>query len=142
MDPEIDELRQREEQGGKQTQTGDGDDPVADAVDNSGSSGGMLSGVSLGLTRRQLLLIALLVALALAWKMRSGSDGGSSGSSSKDAVESLKSEDLAGEVSVKGDEEAEEARMELRVPTDPDDELDKDRAVVDYMRESGLIGGD
>jgi len=136
MDPEIKEIQEREAQSGENSGNGGGDDdPVADAVDNSGSSG-----LSLGLTRRQLLLIGLVAALVLAWKLRQASDGGSE-SKASEAVEKLRTEDLAGDVEVQGDEEAEEPQMELRVPTDPGDELDKDAAVLDYFKESGIMGG-
>jgi len=137
MDPEIKEIQEREAQSGENSGNGGGDDdPVADAVDNSGTSG-----LSLGLTRRQLLLIGLVVALVLAWKLRQASSDGGSSSKASEAVEKLRTEDLAGDVEVQADEDAEEPQMELRVPTDPGDELDKDAAVLDYFKDSGIMGG-
>lgn len=128
--PEIEEIRQQE-QSGTTNDGGSGGD--------GGDGGGMFDGgvPSFGLSRRQMLLIALVVVLVLAWKLRD-SDGSGSGSSAQDQIQQVKEPDL-GDVKVREEENADEP--EVVIPANPDDELEKDQAVIDYFKDAGHIDG-
>lgn len=141
MDGTTQELRQREEQNQQPTIADDGGDgdAVDQAVDGAGgSSGGMLDGLPVpSLSRRQALIIAVVVAAVVVWRIHSQRSG--SGSASKEMERALE-EDLDAEVSVEQDEDAEEVTIQL--PSDPDDELDKDAAIIEHFKESGRLGGE
>ncbi|AGC65542.1 hypothetical protein K745_gp17 [Haloarcula hispanica virus PH1] len=133
--PAVDEIRQKE-QGG----TNDGDDD---------QDGGVLDGATrmfdggiptFGLSRAQLLIIGLVVVAVLAWKLReSSSDGGESGTKAREAVDSMRDPDL-GDVKVREEEEAEE--VEVVLPANPDNELEKDEAIIQHFKNAGHIEGD
>lgn len=130
--PEIDEIREREAQGDDDDGDGDGDD-AGGLMDGAG---GLLDGV--GLTRRQLLLVAVVVAAVLLWYARSRADDGD-GENAREQVEDMRDADL-GDVTVTEQEDQE--GVEVRVPADPDDELEKDAAIIDYFKEAGHMTGD
>ena len=97
---------------------------------NSGGLGGMVPDV--GLSRRHMLILGVVALAALAWYLRQRST--ESGGSPDDAPSG---EDLA-DVKVRGDGDG-DGEVVIEVPTDPDDELDKDAAVIDALKTSGKI---
>jgi len=122
----------------------DGDDDgksgeQADGDEGTESSGMFDSVPSLGLSRRHLLILGVVVAVAIAWRLRQSSN--SSGGQSAAAQEVAEARDAEiGDVTVTEEEGAE--NVEVVVPADPDDELEKDEAVVEMLREAGHIEGD
>jgi len=131
--PEIAEIREKE-QGGNDG-GGDGDDDGGGGDPSAGMFDGGIP--TFGLTRRQMLIIAAVVVVVVAWKLRDSSDDGGT-SSAQDEVEKARDPDL-GDVKVREDEEADEPEVVL--PANPDDELEKDQAIIDYFKESGHISG-
>lgn len=106
---------------------------------NGADDGGLLSGLVSGRQALALVAIAAVVALLL-WRMRSGSssDGGQSEAAAE--VEEALEGDLSSEVRYEdadGDGDA-----EIIVPVDPEDELDKDAAVLEALKESGKMEGE
>jgi hypothetical protein len=107
---------------------------------SSGGEGGdgLLSGVPL--TRRQLLVLAVVLAvLAYVYASRQSDGDASSADASDD--ESDDTEAVEGDLDVDLDESVGgEGEAGIVVPTDPEDELDKDAAVLEALRESGHMG--
>jgi len=114
------------------------DEDGVDGGGGSGDSGGMLPSVSL--SRTHLLILGVVVALALAWKLKSG-DASSAGSQSAREVEKVREMEV-GDATIRDEEGDDE--VEIVVPSDPSDELEKDDAVVQALKENGTIslGGD
>ncbi|ALJ99680.1 hypothetical protein BGV91_gp17 [Haloarcula californiae icosahedral virus 1] len=133
--PAVDEIRESE-QGGNDGGAGDGDG----GADGGDGGGGMFDGgiPTFGLTRRQLLLIGLVVVAVLAWKAKQSSSDAESGTQAGEEIEKARNPDL-GDVTVTEDEDAED--VEVVLPANPDDELEKDQAIIDYFKESGHISG-
>lgn len=100
---------------------------------DGGSDGSLSDGLGgLGLTRRQLVLIGALVAVVIAlYLYRQSSGGGSSDSISE--LEKLSEENV--EVT----EEEGQDGVQVTVPADPDDELEKDAAAIEALRQGGHI---
>lgn len=91
------------------------------------------SGLSFGLSRKQLALIGVVVVVALLVKLHASGNGGSAADEIK-AVAGGESEEIETAVDDDG---------EIHVPHDPDDPLDADSAVVDALTERGVLtGGD
>jgi len=136
--PEIEEIREKE-QGGNDGGAGDGDG----GADGGDGGGGMFDGgiPTFGLTRRQLLLIGLVVVAVLAWKAKqSSSSDAESGTKAGEEIEKARNPDL-GDVKVREEEDPED--VEVVLPANPDDELEKDQAIIDYFKDAGHItGGD
>ncbi|AAY24947.1 ORF 21 [Haloarcula hispanica virus SH1] len=129
--PAVDEIRQQE-QGGNDG--GDGDD---DGQDGTGMFDGGIP--TFGLSRAQMLLIALVVVALLAWKLRDSSGDSEGGTKAREAVDSMRDPDL-GDVTVREDDDAEE--VEVVLPADPDNELEKDEAIIQHFKNAGHIEGD
>lgn len=100
----------------------------------SGDEGGVLDSVpDLGLSRRQVaLLVALVVVSVAVYKLRQR-DGGSDAAAEVAAAR----EREIGDVTVTEEDDAD--GVEVVVPADPADELEKDEAVVDMLAEAGHI---
>lgn len=135
--PAVDAIRESEQSGT------DGD---ADGADEGGSGGdgggGVLDGgiPTFGLTQRQLLLIALVIVAVLAWRMKQSGGGDGSGTEAAEEIEKAREPDL-GDVTVREDDDADD--VEVVLPANPDDELEKDQAIIDYLKDAGHItGGD
>jgi len=131
--PAVDAIRESEQSGDNSGNGGD--------ADGGDSGGGMFDGgiPTFGLTRKQLLLIGLVVVAVLAWKARdSGTDDAESGTKADEEIEKAHNPDL-GDVTVTEDEDAED--VEVVLPANPDDELEKDQAIIDYFKEAGHISG-
>jgi len=128
---EIGEIEQSDENSGNSGQSGDAD---------GGDGGGMFDGgiPTFGLTRRQLLLIGLVVVAVLAWKARDSSGDAESGTQAGEEIEKARNPDL-GDVKVREEEDADD--VEVVLPANPDDELEKDQAIIDYFKHAGHISG-
>lgn len=123
--PTVDEIREEEQSGGN------GD---AGGVEDAGGTSG-LSLSSLGLSRKHALIIGLIVVAFLVWKLKSEQSN-----TAADEVEKVRDGPDLGDVTVTEDDDQDE--VEIRVPADPDDELAKDAAVIDALKEGGHIEGD
>ncbi|AFD02293.1 putative protein 12 [Haloarcula hispanica icosahedral virus 2] len=101
----------------------------------SGDESGMLDIVpDLGLSRRQVALLVALVVMSVAvYKLRQRD-----GDMSEAAAEVAEAREREiGDVKVSEDEDAD--GVEVVVPADPANELEKDEAVVDMLAEAGHI---
>lgn len=103
--------------------------------DVGGSSSGSLSLPSI--SRRQAFLgvtVVVLVALVV-WQLRQRSEQVAWEDEDRAAVEQVEDYDF------EANRLAEDAAEEIRVPSDPENELDKDAAVLDGLRRAGVMGG-
>lgn len=112
---------------------GDADIPsIEESTDDSG-------GLSFGLSKRQIALalgVVVVISLVL-WRLRQSPNSGESKAAQE--VEKARTEEIAGDLELKdtdGDGDA-----DIAVPNDPDDELDKDAAVLEGLKESGKMKG-
>lgn len=84
--------------------------------------------------RKTVFVIGLIVVAAILWwRFRKAG----SNDSSKSEFEKLRSEDLSGKIAIR-----ENGEGEIYVPVDPDDELEKDAAIIEAFKERGKIGDD
>lgn len=104
--------------------------PSIDSDGGNDSSGGLVPSPSKG---QIALIVGLAVVVAvLAWRFKSDSDDG------EDELEAALKDDLAGDVEVTDEDED---SVEIEVPVDPSDELEKDAAVLDALKRSGKMQG-
>lgn len=126
MDPSVEEIRRREEQNQQPTpepDTGDGSDPIDSAI-SSRSSGLPIPNLS----RQQVLVLAGVVAIGAALLYLRRRDGG--------ATTQVRPGDGRPQASVAVTDE--QTGHTFEVPQNPDEELDKDRAIV---QDSGIFEG-
>ena len=121
------QIRQRVEQGGEPS--GDGTEGKPSAEDGNADSG--LSRLPVpSLSKRQMLLIAAAVAaLVVVHQIRSR--GSASGGGRSEAREALDDIEPSAEVV------DEDAGVAIEVPANPEEELDKDDAVLDALFRGG-----
>jgi hypothetical protein len=80
--------------------------------------------------------VVVVISLVL-WRLRQSPNSGESKAAQE--VEKARTEEIAGDLELKdtdGDGDA-----DIAVPNDPDDELDKDAAVLEGLKESGKMKG-
>lgn len=109
----------------------DVDGPSTD-VDDSGIFG---SAPVSGSQAAVILAIVVVVAL-LVWRFRSTSDGDDGGG--HEEIEEALEADLSGEVTVNDDEDGDD----IEIPANPDDELEKDAAVLDALKAKGKMSAE
>ena len=134
MSGEYSDIEQKQRQKNETPQVVDGDQD-GDQDGNSGGSGLPIPSIS----RRTGLVIGLVVIVGVALYLKSRDGDGDDGGGNSE-MEKARDADLSAEVNIRGDEDGEEA--ELVIPTNPDDELAKDEAILNYFKETGRIEGD
>jgi hypothetical protein len=133
--PAIKEIQEDAKGGDQDVETGD------DSGDSDLFGG---AGPTLGLTKKQLALVALVVAVAVAVMLYRRSDGGDDGGDDQDdGVAEAEVQKMQAALGDSSDNlEAEDDDPAARVPASPDDDLAGDEAVVEYMKEAGYVSGD
>jgi len=131
--PAIKEIQEDAKGGDQDVETGDGGSDLFDGA-----------GPTLGLTKKQLALVALVVAVAVAVMLYRRSDGGDDGGDDQDdGVAEAEVQKMQAALGDSSDNlEAEDDDPAARVPASPDDDLAGDEAVVEYMKEAGYVSGD
>lgn len=111
------------------------DDIRDDDEPNSNETPTVSSGGGLGVSKKQLgLILGVVIALAvIVWWVRSSADSSSASSEIKKA----KDADLGGEAAI-DDKEGDDG--EIKIPANPDSQLDKDEAVLAELKNRGKFG--
>mgnify|MGYP006287735509 CR=1 FL=1 len=127
--PEIAELQEKVEQSGNSG----GKSP--DGGGDSGGSGGIVP--SINLSKRQWLVIGAVAVVVLVVVLRERNSDGKS--TSAEEVEKARDGPDLDDVTVT-EEEGQEG-VEVVVPQNPDDELEKDAAIIEHFKETGHMSG-
>jgi len=123
---ETPDLPEQQEPAPNETDTDD--QPDVDEQDENGS------GISLGLSRKQGMVLALIAVVALYYLIKVRGDN--SGGQRPQKLDDARSEDMTADVEVEDEDEDET----VEIPQDPASPLEADAAVTQMMKDSGRIG--
>jgi hypothetical protein len=130
--PAIKEIQEDAKSGDQDVETGDDGGDLFDGA-----------GPSLGLTKKQLAVVAAVVVVAVAIMLYRRSDGDDGDDDQDSGVAEAEVQKMQAALGDSSDNlEAEDDDPAARVPASPDDDLAGDEAVVEYMKEAGYVSGD
>lgn len=104
---------------------------IAEESLSSDSRSSSLFGFSLSSRQKVVLVGVVIVAAILLWRMRKSSEVNGA-----EEFETARTEDLAGDVEIEDDKEV------IHIPVEPEDELEKDAAVIEALKDRGKIGSE
>lgn len=110
---------------------------TGESIETSGgksSTGVSVLGLSLSKRKVFALLGVLVVVSLILWRLRASDDSG--GSNAKAQIDRAREDELAGEVEVDDENDV------IQVPVAPDDELQKDAAVLEALKRNDSMKGE